>query len=357
MLKKIISLGLFVFMSACTRMDTPAPSIKPPSHKPLTLGLLLPLSGPHKALGEDLQKAAVMAYYNDLKQYNITLLFEDTQGTPKGAKRAYENIHQKVNAIIGPVFSHEARILRDTFKKPLPVFSLTNDKNSVGGSVYAMGLNPLDSMTQMFVFAKQQGVQTVMALLPKSEYGQHLHKALPTLAKSLGLKVHIKMYASHNPYDYGDISFKGVDALFLPEGVNGAKILESLFHRGTDISHVRLMGTSLWDTMTTKPHNGWFTTLDLEKTHEFLMKYHDVYGIRPAALTLILYDVLLLLSQYEEKQLKNPAGFMGLQGPFRLTPHNTTERALAVYGVKEGQPIKIQEAAQGFGQGSSYSVN
>jgi hypothetical protein len=53
-------------------------------------------------------------------------------------------------------------------------------------------------------------------------------------------------------------------------------------------------------------------------------------------------------------QLTRSSGFAGIDGLFRLLPHGTCERGLAILEVREGGPVVIDPAPSSFTSASAY---
>lgn len=324
------------------------------------VGILLPLSGPHKKLGESLQKTVEWGYLRNLKDRNLALIFEDSEGTSVGAVRAMNRLIQKnVRLVLGPVFSQEAKSLKSLSKAhTIPVLSLSNDRHSAGSLVYVLGTSPVDQMRQSLAFAAQQGIRSFVAFLPSSEYGAQLAHALPGIAQDLKIRLSaIKRYSAQNPYDYGSFDPHGVEGIFIPEGApSGQKILESLFHQGIDMSSLKVIGSSLWETMSTLPEGGFFAAPD-QTDIDHLLKQLEAYNGGPMPkVAALLYDSLFLVASLKDHKkgytwteiLTQPQGFKGLEGAFRIKAEGYTEKPMAIYQVHQGQLIKIQPAPEGF---------
>ena len=86
------------------------PSLEPefilPSKKGLQLrvGLLVPLTGPYAALGDEIRRGAEMALFQAVNK-NVQLLFLDTMGGEKAANAALIGVKNDVDIFIGPLFT------------------------------------------------------------------------------------------------------------------------------------------------------------------------------------------------------------------------------------------------------------
>ena len=96
--KKIIiaAISLLICLTACDRISN---HIGQPIQPEITIGVVLPLSGPLSATGESLQQGINIAHMGHNK---FNLIFEDNKGTAEGAAAAF-NFFQTPYSIV--VFS------------------------------------------------------------------------------------------------------------------------------------------------------------------------------------------------------------------------------------------------------------
>ena len=89
--------------------------VSPPSLEPefilppkqdlqLRVGLLLPLTGPYAALGDEIRRGVEMALFQVINK-NVQLLFLDTMGGEKAADAALAGVENNVDIFIGPLFT------------------------------------------------------------------------------------------------------------------------------------------------------------------------------------------------------------------------------------------------------------
>ncbi len=320
------------------------------------VGLLLPLTGPQKKLGDSLQKMAEWAYVQNLKNQGISLVFEDSQGTPLGAQNAFKRlIKNKVQVVIGPVFAQEAKALIPLSENHfIPILSLSNDRSSAGGLVFILGTSPLEHMNQSFLLAKHAGVSRILAFLPYSPYGDQLAYHIHEAARSAGIQIKgVKRYSPQNPYTYGALSLQNGDGLFIPEGApNGEKILDALYHQGIHEQGTILIGSPLWLSLSRFPEGSIFAAPDKDASTPLMEKISSYTSQPCPSIGPLFYDTLFLSAALKgtppssfQKILTQTQGFKGLEAPFRLTSQGYAEKHMAFYKVKEGRPFKIQEAS------------
>ena len=97
------------------------------SEEKIKIGLLVPMTGPNKDIGQSIIKAVRLAV-NDIDNDSIEIVPKDTATKPDiTLKSAYELKEMGVSIVIGPVF-YESLIYLDEIKD-LTFLSLTNKTN------------------------------------------------------------------------------------------------------------------------------------------------------------------------------------------------------------------------------------
>lgn len=326
-----------------TSVVTPVTQAPVPQERPLKIGVILPLSGPHKTLGSSVQKAIELLYLNQGASSKATVHFSDSTGTPEGARRAMDKLRrQGVQVVIGPIFAAEVRALRTApSSRAIPVLSLSNDRSVAGGAFFTLGLSPIDKIDALFVVAQQRGIQRIAVLAPRSSFGTQMLRVMEKQRSAHGIILAPSVsYGPENPYEVGTPPFNGADGLLIIEGPpNGPKILDSFHHSDHDVSHLTLMGLGAWikayplgkATLYTKDTQG-----DYQR---FFNMYQDFYGEKPHPLTLVAHDAFsLILSLSKERNGENlapqdfqrPQGFQGIQGFFTFDPRGFAKRRIEV---------------------------
>ena len=122
--------------------------------KEIKVGLLLPLSGPAAGLGQDMLQAAEMALF-DVGPNDVVLLPRDTGGTPSGARQAAnELIGEKVEIIIGPLFSQAVQATSPVAQAAgIPVLAFSNVTSVAAEDTYLMGFRPEEQVARVVQFA------------------------------------------------------------------------------------------------------------------------------------------------------------------------------------------------------------
>ncbi len=156
----------------------------------IRIGILLPLSAKSASvrnIAEDLFNAAQLALF-DLKRPELTLLVQDTQGTPEGALKVTSKLLQDgVQIIIGPLFAASTQAITPLARNAgIPVLSLSNNRDIAGDGVWLMGFLPEQNLDRIIDEATARGHTRFAALIPETAYGQRIQNALAPIIEFYG---------------------------------------------------------------------------------------------------------------------------------------------------------------------------
>jgi hypothetical protein len=136
-----------------------------------------------------------------------------------------------------------------------------------------------------------------------------------------------------------------IDALFAPGGQENLEALARLLPQARiDTRQVKLIGTGGMD----YPNAGrdaaligaWYPGPDPRGWSDFAQRYAKSYGQTPPRIASLAYDAVNLAialsgGQYTAETLTRAGGHTGIDGPYRLLPDGTTDRALAILEVQQ----------------------
>ncbi len=350
----------------------PAPIVS--SDARVRVGLLLPLSGQHAALGQSMRRAAEMALF-DAGNEQFALLVEDTEG-PGGAVAAAQGaIAEGARLILGPLFAQQVNQVAPIARAAaVPVISFSTDRSVAGDNVYVMGILPELQIERVVGFAVSRGYPRIAALLPNSTYGRTVAAALNrALLASSGNAGSVEFYDTATtdmaPYVQRLAGARaGYDALLIPEGGDRLRLIAPLLpFYDIRAAEVKMLGSTLWDDSRLGAESGlaagWFAAPPAESWRRFEQRYSQVYGSPPARLASLAYDGTALASVlareagpdaartgfvYDQPSLTRTDGFAGIDGIFRFVPDGTIQRGLAVMELQYNQIVTIDPAPQSF---------
>ncbi len=399
---------------------TPAPELKQPAirlNRPqlpedaiaVRIAILLPLSGQHGKVGNDLLNAAKIALF-DHNNAQLKLQPYDTKGTVEGARTAaLAAIQEGSEIILGPLFSSSARAIQPIAKQHnISILTFSTDVSVAGGGVYLMGLTAQQQIDRILEFSYRQGLINFAVVAPQTAYGETAVRSIENGVRRLGLNLtkvqrfpadlppgseelqaiarDIANYDARNAYlrreinklkDKDDPQSKALlkklskldtlgevdfEALIIPEG--GQKLRELaplLSFYDVDPAKVQFIGTGLWAdiSLTTEPSlvGGWFAAPSPAPSNSFLARFNSIYGYTPPRIASLAYDAmaltgLLALDDVEQKfsteRLQSSEGFSGYNGIFRFTNTGLTERGLAVMQLGQDSLDLLEPAPSTF---------
>ena len=378
-----------------------------PARSKINIGIMLPLSGDTRAVGQALLNAATLALF-DARDRRLEIIPADTRGTPEGAREAATHLVESgVDIIIGPLFSESIRAAHPILKSAdIKMIGFSNDHDVAGDGVYLLSFRPEEQVGRIIKYASKQRYKKFAALVPDTLYGRRIVNVLePLVATEFNDLVALEIYPADASlldepvkrianYDYrrqeyleemrflrslgrdddmgqefindirnmealGDVNF---DAILLPEGGSMlGSIAPLLSYYEIDLNKVKVLGTGLWhDPMLfNEPQlqGGWFAAPEDDLADKFIERYENAFQSTPPRIVTLGYDAMALVAnivrtqrapRFTNRIITNPDGFSGLDGIFRFHRTGLVERGLAVFEVTTNSFLKIDAAPKSF---------
>ena len=146
---KVLSLFLFMFFYLLQSVISAEEKIK--------IGLLVPISGSDKELGEQIVKSTRIAL-KDIGSDKIEIYLKDTNSNPNTTlKSAYELKQIGVKIIIGPVFHKSLSYLSEI--EDITFLSLTNKTLDLPKNVISAGINATSQLNTIKKFIKSNEIK------------------------------------------------------------------------------------------------------------------------------------------------------------------------------------------------------
>ncbi len=353
------------------------------------VAILLPLSGPLADVAQPMLKAAQLALDAPGSPH---LDVRDTGGTPAGAATAAKAaIAGGAVLILGPLTSAEtAAVAQVSRPANIPVLAFTNDPAQAQPGVWPLGITPVQQVRRLVAAAQAQGKANFAGLLPDSDFGHAMGRALQEAAGSADVRYYgqgmnainvatrdISGYASRRgPID---AQIRAARALGTPEGRKQAQDLAKssippppfdallLADSGTPLAEiasllpyydiyagqVRILGPAQWGL----PGSGagqlsgaWYAAPDPAARAAFDQSFTAKYGTGAPPLADIAFDAAAIARALDTRQgvsvaaLTQPQGFAGADGLLILTPDGHVRRGLAVFEIQRGGAQMIEPA-------------
>jgi ABC-type branched-subunit amino acid transport system substrate-binding protein len=333
-----------------------------PEGSPVKVAILVPLSsqGQPGLMAKSLKQAAELALF-ERDNPNLQLMVKDDLGTPEGAKAAAEDVLKRgATLILGPLYAKSvAAVAPVAHKAGVPVVAFSNDRQVAGNGVYLLSFQPAPEVERVVAYAASRGKKRYAALIPQDNFGKAVEPVFrQAVARSGGSLAALETYpASANglldplrkiaaAVAAAEAEAVPVDALFIPGGPEYLENIARLLpHAKIDLGKVKLLGTGGMD----YPNAGrdksligaWYPGPDPRGWSDFAQKYAKTYGQGPPRIAGTAYDAVSLAialagqGRYTAAALTRAGGFAGIDGPYRLLPDGTTERALAILEVQK----------------------
>ncbi|MCC7049242.1 MAG: penicillin-binding protein activator [Alphaproteobacteria bacterium] len=360
-----------------------APLVAPlPGQK--TVALLLPLSGQAASLGHAMQDAAMLAIF-EMAGEDVVLRPYDTAGTPDGAAAAATRaVADGARLILGPLFAAEAREVSPIAAQAgIGVLAFSNDRSVAGGNLNIMGFLPEAQVIRVVAFARSKQIERFALIGPNNDYGAAVVNGLRAAIEAYGGElVDVQLYDPSsddlNPpvralahYDgrrraaiqqlqgkndpaskaalrqlQDQISAEmGFDAVLVAESGARLRALAPLLpYYDIDPARIKVLGTGTWDEpgLGNEPalQGAWFAAAPPDARSEFDKRFEATFKRKPLRLASLAYDATALGAVvargagFTADAIRQPSGYAGVDGIFRLRGDGLIERGLAVLEVQ-----------------------
>ncbi len=378
---KIILLICLPFFSICNTINASEEKIK--------IGLLVPLTGDDKSLGQLLIKSTQMAL-EDIGTNNLEIYPRDTASDPKKTLSSAIKLKELgVKIIIGPIFYKNLVYLNDL--QDITFLSLTNKTLNLPSNVISTGINATSQLNAIKKFIKKNEIKKTILLTPKIDYEIEIKKALkesdlkifkhfiydiePTkltaqiekitnykrrkqnladeirrVEKSDLVDKEKQLEKLEKKYTLGKVNFDSVIISDFSESLKS--VITSLLY--TDVSPKKKFiitfnqwfDESLIKEKAIQPLN--YPSISNENLNNFEKKFFKKFNEKPNHLSLLSYDLIGLiyfLSLKNEmkdlnKLFKRKSSFKGKIGIFDVKDNKIYHR-LNFYQINEGKLIEI----------------
>lgn len=367
----------------------------------LRVGVLLPLSGEAKTLGESLLNAIQLSMFENNKN-NILLKIYDTKGTDFGAVEAMNNaIEDGIDTIVGPLFYAETKAISEIARKHnIVIFSLSNEQKLMNtDSVFVTGSIIEQEIDILLNNLIKNGKTNFVAFLPNNVFGSTVNDILKrklkgkdaylintefytqstelfetkllNLLKSYRVseeflhdyeqkKANSQMTGEKVEYIAKEEDKIYPDVLFIVDGEKIAQNIGMVLYKNPKIaSNIQLAATSKIDNAKNLEKNVYLDNLifvgsNPEKFDDFSKKYYETYSVPALKISTIAYDLISDIDKFYVKKdgkylinktkLLNPYGYDSIDGKFRFLPNGLVERNYYILQLKNKQKTLISDS-------------
>ena len=329
-MKIFIQFILFIFFSLFFDIQ------KSFSDEKIKIGLIVPLSGEYKEIGQSIVNATRLAI-NKIDNPQIEILPRDTKSNPETTLKVSKELYNVgARVIIGPVFNKNLIYLDEL--KEIIFLSLTNKVTNNPKNIISAGINAISQINTIIKFQKQYNIERSIFLIPNSDFKNEIEEAIsktkiklkdkfiydtdPTLLtaqiekltrysqRKQNLKDEIKRLQKSNEINkekkiaelekkdtLGGINFDSVIIADFDESLKS--VATSLLY--TDISSKRIHYIALnqWFDNSLLKENSlqpiYFPSINKENYDEFIKEYFSIYQKYPNQISFLSYDLVGLI--------------------------------------------------------------
>ncbi|HMO08666.1 MAG TPA: penicillin-binding protein activator [Paracoccaceae bacterium] len=376
LMRNAVRVAAILSLGAVAACDIPiaggGPSIDPGA--PVPVALLVP-SGSGQAgdelLARSLQNAARLAVSDLGASARIDLRVYPTSGQPAAAQAAaMRAVEDGAQIILGPVFAQEANAVGVAVApRGINVLSFSNNTDIAGGNVYVLGPTFRNSAGRLASYAVRQGRRNLLVVHDRTTAGevgraaiqQGIARAGGTVAGVEGYEFSQNGIASAAPAIAARARAGGADGVFLTADTAGALPLVSQLLRDNGVTS-QFIGLTRWDIPAAtlalpSLQGGWFALPDPALYAQYQSRYQAAFGEAPHPISGLAYDGIAAIGALVKSgnsgaltgaALTQNAGFVGVNGIFRLRSDGSNERGLAVAQIRNNQVVVIDPAPRSF---------
>lgn len=326
-----------------------------------------------EVLAKSLENAARLAM-GDLRNVQIDLRVYNTAGSPsQAAAQAQKAVAEGAQVILGPVFAQEANAAGVAVAASgVNVLSFSNNPDIAGNNVFVLGPTFDNTAARLASYAVRQGKGNIMILHDRNTAGTIGRAAIERGVRAAGgTVVSVGNYefsqngvVSATPVLVRTARETGAQAVFMTADSSGALPLISqlLVDNGLSSADAQFIGLTRWDIPAATlglpgVQGGWFALPDPALFAQFQNRFTAAYAEPPHPIAGLAYDGIAAVGALSRSSLRGPlprdsltqsAGFVGVNGIFRLLEDGKNERGLAVAQIKDGQAVIIDSAPRSF---------
>ena len=144
--------------------------------KKIKIGLLVPITGDNKDLGQLIIKSTRMAL-NDIRSNKIEIYPKDTNSNPdKTLQSALQLKEMGIKIVIGPIFYKNLKSLNNV--EGMTFLSLTNKTENLPNNVVSSGVNATSQLNAIKKFLESNDFKKTIFLTPKFDFETEVKKSI-----------------------------------------------------------------------------------------------------------------------------------------------------------------------------------
>ena len=359
------------------------------SEEKIKIGLLVPLTGNDKEIGQQIVKSTRIAL-KDINSKKLEIYPKDTNSDPNKTIKAAISLKEiGVQIVIGPVFYKSLSYLDEL--QDMIFVSLTNKTLDLPNNIISGGINATSQLNAIKKFIESNELKKTIFLTPKLDYENEIKNAI----KKSKIKIHKHYIYDTEPtkltaqiekitnykirkqnlldeikrvedsdlidkekqleklkkrYTIGKVNFDSVIISDFNESLKS--VITSLLYTDvspknkTIITFNQWFDESLIKEETIQPVH--YPSINKKNLKDFEKKFYNEFNEYPNYLSLLSYDLIGLIyylslnSDFSDlnKLFKNKNSFKGKIGIFDIK-NNEINHRLNLYQIKQGKLIEI----------------
>ena len=354
----------------------------------LKVGILAPLSGEFKTLGETILYSINLALH-DIDNNAVKIYPKDSGSNKKKIIQACKEFQEEgIKIIIGPVdsqFQEELKNFND-----LIFLSLSNMDSNIKDNVVMMGINLESQLLTIKKFIDKKKKEKTVILYPDNKFAKYVEKniklinfgnsrlfkysedskvltkqiekltnykrrkinlnnRIKKLEKSEDMRDIKELNELKQKYTLGKINFDSVVIIDFDDGLKS--ILASLAYTDVSEQEILITTTNQWfnDSLLseTSIKNFYFPSVNLKNLKNFNQRFLETYKYKPNAITILAYDSIGLIYYFWKNSIlinsANDFNFKreikGKIGNFEIS-NNKVIQKLKIYKLEDGSFIE-----------------
>ena len=388
-MKKIITFSILtylLFTINSSAIDNKSNDLE--NKKLLKIGVLVPLSGEFKNIGESFLKAIHLGL-KDISNSNIKIYPRDSKANAFGAYSSAKEFQELgIEIVIGPIFHESLEKLNEI--KNITFISLTNKTKKIPNNTIAFGIDIDSQINALKKYFDKTDISKTLLSYPISEFSyesetvekndilkfyrtypydinpkkitgqiekitnyrerkKDLERRIKILKKSDLYKDKNELKKLEQMHTLGKVNFDSV--VIIDFGERLKSVLTSFMFSDVSNKKVKFFTVNQWFDKTFFNENAMenlhFPSINLNNLNKFKRKFLRTFDENPIEVSILAYDALGLIYycwannnfQFEKSHLYNKKGFKGLHGKF-VIDDNISKHELGIYKVSKKKFVK-----------------
>ena len=358
-----------------------------PGEKFLKIGVLAPLSGEFKDIGNSVLYSANLALH-DIGEKNIKIFPKDSGSNKEKILKACEEFQEEgIKIVIGPV---DSKFIKELNKFDDLIFlSLSNMDSEIKNNVIMMGINLESQLLAIQNFINKNKRNKTIILYPNNEFSNYVEREIGKLSfkkklfkysedpkvltkqiekltnynqRKINLESRIKKLEKNEDseslkelnllnqkHTLGNVNFDSVIIIVFGNGLKS--VLTSLAYTDALGEDILIITANQWfnnDILSeTSINNFYFPSINLKNFIKFNSKFNQNYNYTPPEIAILAYDSIGLLYYFWKNDVKiNATKDFNMKreikakiGKFKISQNKIIQK-LEIYKLSENKFIK-----------------